>query len=303
MKSLKKGTKRFLSFALALLMVVSTIFVADVQEAKAEPEAGTTYEVYYDAETQQLVGFPEVGTTLKQTDIIKGVGELETTIASSSKGFVKNEEIDSESAVIYSGIIVTKPDGTTSCEDSCIINAEDSYQFELVYELADGYYFSADAEDDIVYSDSVIASAGYWDYDSNVWHTNVSLIFEFTGAELVEKIEAAKNPVTPPAEEEEDNKIVLSNGAQAGPQYTNVKELGDKKVGTFLEIDLTKRIGDYETKVSETTGAVEILDATYDEATGTITFETDKFSTYAVVYEDVAVKAPAATPEKGASTN
>ena len=99
------------------------------------------------------------------------------------------------------------------------------------------------------------------------------------------------------------------------------KEILDKKgeytVGTFLDINLIKIIGENKTYVTETDkkvkiafelpeslknkdanvdrtygimrnhdGKVEMLDATYSEKTGLITFETDKFSTYAVVYRD-----------------
>lgn len=109
------------------------------------------------------------------------------------------------------------------------------------------------------------------------------------------------------------------------------KELGNKKIGTFLEIDLSKKVGTIETAVSETTGLiavtfelpkelvntndkvdrtysvmryhdgkVDILDAKYNAEKGTITFETDKFSTYAVVYEDTAVET---VPKTGDTTN
>lgn len=109
------------------------------------------------------------------------------------------------------------------------------------------------------------------------------------------------------------------------------KELGNKKVGTFLEIDLSKKVGTIETAVSKTTGLiavtfelpkelvntndkvdrtysvmryhdgkVDILDAKYNAEKGTITFETDKFSTYAVVYEDTAVET---VPKTGDTTN
>ena len=39
-------------------------------------------------------------------------------------------------------------------------------------------------------------------------------------------------------------------------------------------------------------GEVSILDAVFDEATGEISFETDKFSTYALIYEDVEIDVP-----------
>ncbi|MBQ2900289.1 MAG: hypothetical protein IJE49_12505 [Agathobacter sp.] len=171
--------------------------------------------------------------------------------------------------------------------------------------------------------------------------------------------EEEEKPVTPPANEEEEEKglvhsaelkdkedvagkielseeekTAIANGENlevvltfndAGKNATTeeqkaiVGELGNKKIGTFLEIDLLKKIGDSEVKVSETTGkvaitfeisaelkntdtsvirkysilryhnqSVDVLDAQYDEVTGTISFETDKFSTYALVYEDVA---------------
>lgn len=109
------------------------------------------------------------------------------------------------------------------------------------------------------------------------------------------------------------------------------KELGNKKIGTFLDIVLTKKIGTYEAKISETTGLIEItfklpaelrntdtkvnrtysvmryhdgkvdvLNTNYDEENDTITFETDKFSTYAIVYEDTAVET---VPKTGDTTN
>lgn len=171
--------------------------------------------------------------------------------------------------------------------------------------------------------------------------------------------EEEEKPVTPPTEDKEEekeiahsaelknkedvaNKIKLNEEEKAaiangeklevvltfeavGKNATNeeqnaiVEAIGSKKIGTFLEIDLLKKIGDLESKVPETTGkvaitfeiseelkntdtsvirkynvvryhneVVDILDAQFDEENGTITFETDKFSTYALVYEDVA---------------
>ena len=91
-------------------------------------------------------------------------------------------------------------------------------------------------------------------------------------------------------------------------------------LGTFLDIELLKQIGGTETKITETTdeieitfeipehirntddtvtrtyqimrnhdGVVDILDVeSYDEAADLLTFKTDKFSTYALVYRDTA---------------
>ena len=131
----------------------------------------------------------------------------------------------------------------------------------------------------------------------------------------------------------EEEKIAIANGekldvilafSDAGKKVTTeaqnaiVEAIGNKKIGTFLEIDLLKKIGDSKVKVSETNGkvaiafeiseelkntdtsvirkysilryhneTVDVLDAQFDEETGTITFETNKFSTYALVYEDI----------------
>lgn len=86
-------------------------------------------------------------------------------------------------------------------------------------------------------------------------------------------------------------------------------------VGTFFDINLFKKVGDLEEdKISETDGDVEIsikldandkwdmnslailrvhdgvstlLDCKYDKDTSTLTFKTDKFSTYAIVYKNL----------------
>lgn len=98
-------------------------------------------------------------------------------------------------------------------------------------------------------------------------------------------------------------------------------KLGKNKLGTFLNIELWKKIGNNESKVSETQGMIQItfdvpeelrntdsklvriykimrnhdgkidfLNANYDSATGKITFETNQFSTYALVYTDAEVQ-------------
>ena len=97
-------------------------------------------------------------------------------------------------------------------------------------------------------------------------------------------------------------------------------KLETNALGTFLDIELLKQIGGTETKITETTdkieitfeipehirntddtvtrtyqimrnhdGVVDILDVeSYDEAAHLLTFKTDKFSTYALVYQDTA---------------
>ena len=110
------------------------------------------------------------------------------------------------------------------------------------------------------------------------------------------------------------------------------KEFEGKKLGTFLDINLIKKIGNTETKITNTTGMlkltfevpaslinkdaainrtytivrnhegkVEFLKAEFNKETNQLTFETDKFSTYAVIYEDTAVVPEA--PKTGDATN
>ncbi|MEE1315001.1 MAG: hypothetical protein UHS49_04460 [Faecalimonas sp.] len=115
----------------------------------------------------------------------------------------------------------------------------------------------------------------------------------------------------------------LGNKADTAEKKAIEAKLGDNKLATFLDIELIKKIGTVETSVSETSGLitirfelpkefqntkigiervfkiirnhngkVEILDAKYDAKTNTITFETDKFSSYALVYRDAVAKSP-----------
>lgn len=109
-----------------------------------------------------------------------------------------------------------------------------------------------------------------------------------------------------------------------------VKEVKDQKVGMYLDVNMFKQVGDKEAvKVPELNGKVKIqltvpdtllvkdttmnrvysiirihegettvLDAKFDATTKTLVFETDSFSTYALVYKDVAK-----VPQTGDSTS
>ena len=115
------------------------------------------------------------------------------------------------------------------------------------------------------------------------------------------------------------------------------KQLGDNSLGVFLDIELIKKIGSTEVEVSETTGLititfempeelknkdasvdrtykvmryhdgkVDVLDAKYDSKTGKLSFETDKFSTYAIVYSDAKTNSTTTStpaPQTGDATN
>lgn len=102
------------------------------------------------------------------------------------------------------------------------------------------------------------------------------------------------------------------------------KALGDKKLGMYLDVSLFKKVGDAEAQaltqlnkkititmkvptellpeseaqgrvyyiVRTHNGVVDLLDTTFDAKAGTITFETDRFSNYAIAYSDI-VTSPA----------
>lgn len=107
--------------------------------------------------------------------------------------------------------------------------------------------------------------------------------------------------------------------------------LGEQKLGAFIDIQLVKQIGDYQKNIEKTNGKiyvslelpktlinndlnvervykvaryhdgdenkVTILDATYDVKTNQLTFGTDRFSTYAIIYEDKEVEKEAEKEE------
>jgi len=126
--------------------------------------------------------------------------------------------------------------------------------------------------------------------------------------EIVLKVEELENKV----DTEEKEQIV---------EFLRDKVAGEQKLGAFIDIQLVKQIGDYEKNIEKTKGEFQItfllpddlintdkslervykiaryhdgdennvtlLDATYDEKTKYLTFSTDRFSTYAIVYSDV----------------
>lgn len=102
------------------------------------------------------------------------------------------------------------------------------------------------------------------------------------------------------------------------------KALGDKKLGMYLDVSMFKKVGDAEAQaltqlnkkititmkvptellpeseaqgrvyyiVRTHNGVVDLLDTTFDAKAGTIAFETDRFSNYAIAYSDI-VTSPA----------
>lgn len=499
--------------------------IADLHSKLCENKNGLVMKAveYEDYETSDYINITllAVDQPIKLEDITlefdwsKFEAEIGGTLSplNFKDGFIKNDGITSNVEFYHGKITVTSPDGTSSAvwlEDGeeCIINETNSYSFEAVFSLEDGYYFANNSEQEIVVNDDTVSYAYAYDRHSPIWAVEVYVGFELgTGAEIIERIESASTPTVPPAEDEvesselmevltdavfefyeyfvgmklnDESTNVLDKGAEIHPfttgtaeyidearswwascawisssdgvvieivdindttkadeiedkfgeweyyqqfpnttyQYHNgeyivfavipekyveagitfdvlkayldeyynkatnqvvedendysaniqnktevaekielteaeqkaiengaeleviltfkengttanteeqkaiEKELADKKIGTYLEIGLSKKVGAFETVVSETTGAVaitfelpkelinenvkrtysvmryhdgkvDVLDAKYDAEKGTITFETDKFSTYAVVYEDVVIKAPA----------
>ena len=154
------------------------------------------------------------------------------------------------------------------------------------------------------------------DYSGNLNHISKELI-DLIPLEKIEKEHIAKGEsvkvyleVTDITENvtEEDKKLVEET-------------LGDEKVAAYIDITMFKQVGDREAKkIHNTKGAVAIsfqvpselinrdmsverkyqiirvhegettiIDVEFDEQTGEISFETDKFSTYALIYTDAQV--------------
>lgn len=99
-----------------------------------------------------------------------------------------------------------------------------------------------------------------------------------------------------------------------------LEEIDDMKLGTFINIELIKKIGNYTSNITKTKGDINIsftlpealkntdnkitrtyyilrnhegeitlIPVKYDEKTSLVTFATDRFSTYAIVYKDSVV--------------
>ena len=378
MRNLRTKSKKVLSFAIALLMIVSTIFVCDMQ-AKADETILKELVLTFDAKELSF----EVGAS----DIVVSDSFMTGEFDGYMVDFWTAHNPDTKEEIYHS---------MEDRGEEYVLNETDEYRLHFAYVFSkDGTYFSKEltlsynmfkvTEElsifDFAFPDS---SAPYGDTIDNIE------IHLGTGAEILAAIENANNPQEPsesesqepsesesqepsesesqepseseseepseseseePSEEEndhsaklesdvaskveltEDEKTAIANGdklevvlgfkdagatATTDEQKAIEKDLGDKKLGTFLDIDLTKKIGTTEVAVSETTGLVTItfelpanlkntdekvtrtysvmryhdgkvdtLNAKYDADKGTISFETDKFSTYAVVYSDV----------------
>ena len=106
---------------------------------------------------------------------------------------------------------------------------------------------------------------------------------------------------------------------------------GDSTVGMYLDINLFKKVGNNETqKVTQTSGPIKasilipeslrksgrtfeivrvhdgkatVLPGKYDESTGIFTFETDMFSTYAIVYKDASESTDDTSEEPSENTD
>ena len=104
-------------------------------------------------------------------------------------------------------------------------------------------------------------------------------------------------------------------------QSAVAEKTGDLTKGVYLDIDLFKQLNNEEKKqitetkvpltitidvpeeiqaqnrtyyiIREHEGQVDVIDGTYDETNKTLTFNTDKFSTYAIYYKDITLPAPA----------
>lgn len=149
---------------------------------------------------------------------------------------------------------------------------------------------------------------------------NTDEILEFTESEVeainsgdVVKVEVKVEDISKTVSEQDSAKI-----ADTLKKNEKVK---DYVVGSYISIDVIKRVGDKDSKLTTTTkelqfeitlndnlinndsskkrtykvlrihdGDVDILDAAYDKTTNKLTFKTDKFSTYAIIYIDSAVE-------------
>lgn len=231
---------------------------------------------------------------LPHTDIFGGTKEVHTKCAVC--GATTSAEHDFTSKVIKEATATTKgvEELTCECGYTCQIETEIHELGEVKIEAAKTNEFSATVSDvDVKAKLELTANEKY-------------LLSQGNDLKLVFKLDD------------------LGVNVDTTEKKAIADALGGKKLGAFLDIQLVKQIGNYEGNVTKLGGEIKVslelpaelintdksleriykilryhegdenkvtvLDATFDEATKTITFATDRFSTYAVVYEDVSAK-------------
>ena len=149
---------------------------------------------------------------------------------------------------------------------------------------------------------------------------NTDEILEFTESE-VEAINKGTSVDIKVYVEDISKTVPKGDSEKIADTLKNNVKVKEYAVGSYINIDVIKKVGDKESKLTTTKkelqfeitltgslinkdstkartykvlrihdGNVDILDATYDETTNKLTFKTDKFSTYAIIYTDNVVE-------------
>lgn len=135
-----------------------------------------------------------------------------------------------------------------------------------------------------------------------------------------------------------DSTDIILNVADAEPttdEKNLIKEkLGDYTIGQYMNMELLLKVGNTSRKITDMTqpvrisitipdsllnkdttkkrtysiirihnGAATVIDGTYDASSGTLTFDTDRFSIYTLVYKDEKVSTPSDTTNTTPVTN
>lgn len=150
-------------------------------------------------------------------------------------------------------------------------------------------------------------------------NSNLSTLLSLTDAEVAQGVNVWLNIQDMSASVPQTDKTLIQNTS------------GDYTVGLYLDINLFKKVGSNDaTKVTETNGKVKAsivipeslwksgrtfeiirvhdgvataIAGTYDENTHVFTFETDKFSTYALAYKDPASSSNSGTTSDSSSSS
>ena len=150
-------------------------------------------------------------------------------------------------------------------------------------------------------------------------NSNLTTLLSLTDAEVAQGVNVWLDIQDMSASVSQTDKTLIQNTS------------GDYTVGLYLDINLFKKVGSNDaTKVTETNGKVKAsivipeslwksgrtfeiirvhdgvataIAGTYDENTHVFTFETDKFSTYALAYKDPASSSDSGTTSDSSSSN
>ncbi len=203
-------------------------------------------------------------------------------------------------------------------DNNTSINQDKTYTYTFTKVPYDDVPTSTGSVNDITGTASAAAESN--PFETKIENkSNLTTLLSLTDAEVAQGVNVWLDVQDMSASVPQKDKTLIQNTS------------GDYTVGLYLDINLFKKVGGNDaTKVTETNGKVKAsiaipeslwksgrtfeiirvhdgvataIEGTYDEKTHVFTFETDKFSTYALAYKDPASSSDSSTTAKNSSNS